>query len=247
MAFVDYREMLDQARESFIEGDYKTSEPILHQLLLYNSKNPEVYQMLATIYYDRGKFNKAIQTFKKALEVDPAYTDASVGLSIILNDLGRYDEAKSVFLAAEEKLELSKKQSDPFLEDKILQKHLELGDLYLQIHRDDEALEQYLKAKRFSTQPKRIVIKICDTFMKMNKASKAIQEALSYLREYPQENEVRVKLGNYLYQSNRVVEAVEEWERVLLRDPNNVDARHYLQLAKETDLTELATDQELYP
>ncbi len=245
MAFVDYREMLDQARGSFIEGDYKTAEPILHQLLLYNSKNPEVYQMLATIYYDKGKFNKAIQTFKKALEIDPTYTDASVGLSIILNDLGRYDEAKVVFLKAESKLEESKKQSDPFLEDKIGQKHQELGDLYTQIHKHDEPLEQYLKAKRYSSHPSRIVLKICESFAKMNKTPKAIQEAQVHLRDYPQDNEVRIKLGFYFYQSNRVFEAVEEWERVLLRDPRNSDAKHYLQLAKETGLTEIATDQEL--
>ena len=80
-------QLIDEARESFIEGDYKIAEPLLNQPTLLHSKNPEVFQMLATIYYDQGKFNKAIKTFKKALEIDPSYTDAAVGLSIILNDI----------------------------------------------------------------------------------------------------------------------------------------------------------------
>ena len=125
--------MVAQAKESFIEGDYRTAEPILQQAILQNNKDPEIYQMLATLFYDKGQFNKAIKAFKKALEIDPSYTDASVGLSIILNDIGRYDEAKEVFIDAQERLNETKKQSDPFIEDKIAQKHLELFDLYLQI------------------------------------------------------------------------------------------------------------------
>lgn len=87
-------DLLEEARRSFIDGNYKVAEPILQQLIFKNTKNPEVYQMLATIFYDQGKFTKAIQTFKRALEIDPTYTDASVGLSIILNDLGKYEEGR---------------------------------------------------------------------------------------------------------------------------------------------------------
>ena len=76
-------QLIEEARSAFIEGDYATAEPILNQPTLLNSKNPEVLQMLATIYYDQGKFNKAIATFKRALEIEPGYTDAAVGLSII--------------------------------------------------------------------------------------------------------------------------------------------------------------------
>ena len=54
------QQLIDEARAAFIEGDYQTAEPILNQPTLLNSKNPEVLQMLATIYYDQGKFNKAI-------------------------------------------------------------------------------------------------------------------------------------------------------------------------------------------
>src|SRR3954464_4297987 len=96
-AEVDKEELLSTARELFAENKYRGAEPLLQQLILLNSKVPEVFQMLGTIYYDQGKFNKAIRSFKRALELDPTYTDASVGLSIIYNDLGRYEEGKEVF------------------------------------------------------------------------------------------------------------------------------------------------------
>src|SRR4051812_25935432 len=104
MAYGNLGELIETAREYFIAGDYKRAEPLLQQGLLQNNRSPELFQMLATIYYDQGKFSKAIKTFKRALEIDPTYTDASVGLSIILNDLGKYDEGRKVFEEAQQAL-----------------------------------------------------------------------------------------------------------------------------------------------
>lgn len=245
MAFSDYREMMRQAKESFIEGDYRTAEPLLQQAILQNNKDPEIYQMLATLFYDKGQFNKAIKAFKKALEIDPGYTDASVGLSIILNDLGRYEEAKEIFIDAQDRLNETKKQADPFIEDRIAQKHLELGDLYFQIEKFEDALEQYMKAKKLSNNPAQLILKVAECFMKIHKEQRATQELQLFLRDYPQNVEARVRLGIYMYQMNRVYEAVEEWEKVMMRDPHNADAKHYLQLARETRLTEIALDSHL--
>jgi tetratricopeptide (TPR) repeat protein len=175
MASSDYREMMNQAKESFIEGDYRTAEPLLQQAILQNNKDPENYQMLATLFYDKGQFNKAIKAFKKALEIDPSYTDASVGLSIILIDVGRYEDAKEIFSDAQDRLNESKKQADPFIEDRIAQKHLELGDLYFQIEKFDDALEQYLKAKKLSNNPAQLILKVAECFMKIHKEHRATQ------------------------------------------------------------------------
>lgn len=245
MAFSDYRELMKEAKESFVEGDYRTAEPLLQQAILQNNKDPEIYQMLATLFYDKGQFNKAIKAFKKALEIDPGYTDASVGLSIILNDLGRYEEAKEIYLDAQDRLNASKKQADPFIEDRIAQKHLELGDLYFQIEKFEDALEQYMKAKKLSNNPAQLILKVSECFMKLHKEHRATQELQLFLRDYPQNVEARVRLGIYMYQMNRVYEAVEEWEKVIMRDPHNADAKHYLQLARETRLTEVAIDSHL--
>src|SRR5262245_41020727 len=146
MAFIDYKEMLTEARDLFTKGHLKQAEVILQEIILINNKTPEVFQMLATIYYDQGQFKKAIRFFRRALEIDPTYTDASVGLSIILNDLGRYDEGKKVFEEAQTALdERKKRQNDPFMEEKIAIKHAELGEIYFQYKRFNEAIEQFFK------------------------------------------------------------------------------------------------------
>ena len=57
-------DMLTAAREYFRENKYSLAEPLLNQLILKNAKSPEVFHMLGTIYYDQGKFNKAIRAFQ---------------------------------------------------------------------------------------------------------------------------------------------------------------------------------------
>src|SRR5436305_5342649 len=135
MATIDEQELLEVAREKFRNGQMPIAERLLQQLILLNNKIPEVFHMLGTIYYDQGKFTRAIQTFKRALEIDPTFTDASVGLSIIYNDLGKYEEGKSVFEEAQRVLAQSRAKGDPYVEERLANKHIELGDLYFQHHR----------------------------------------------------------------------------------------------------------------
>ncbi|MEK7357138.1 MAG: tetratricopeptide repeat protein, partial [Bdellovibrionota bacterium] len=173
MARTEIAELLETAREHFREGHYAISEPLLQQLLISDGKNPEVFHMLGTIYYDQGKFNKAIRTFRRALEIDPTFTDASVGLSIILNDLGRYEEGKKVFLEAQAALSRKSTAKDAYLEEKLASKHDELGEMYFQYKRFEDAQEQYEKALSMSTRRPELRMKIAECNIRRNDPSRA--------------------------------------------------------------------------
>ncbi|MCS6838772.1 MAG: tetratricopeptide repeat protein [Bdellovibrionaceae bacterium] len=232
-------ELFREAKNAFVEGNYKLAEHLLNQLILNHSKNPEIFQMLATIYYDRGQFNKAIRTFKRALEIDPTYTDASIGLSIILNDLGRYEEGRQVFLEAEKILEHRKQQADPYLDEKLASKHEELADLYLQSRRPKEALEQLLKAQKLSARKAEISLRIADCYSQIGEDQRAIQTLKSLIKDYPNFLAARMKLGNLYYRLNQLVEATEMWESVLARDPNHKEAAQKIKMAQAVGVTDL--------
>lgn len=238
MASVDYADMLLTAKENFISGNYKLAEPMLKQLLLVKNRDAEVYQMLATIYYDQGKFKRAIKTFRRALEVDPGYTDASIGLSIILNDIGKYDEAKQVFEDAREYLDNKKSKLDSQAEEKIAQKHFELGEMYFNYRLFTEAIEQFTSAVKFAENASEIVVRIADSYVASKQAEKAVNYLRKYLDDYPTANAVRIKLGLIFYNGNRILEASEEWEKVLKFDPSHNDAKSYIKLAQNAKVTE---------
>src|SRR6185437_12759308 len=140
-------DLLIAAREYFQESKYSLAEPLLNQLVLKSSKRPEVFHMLGTIYYDQGKFNKAIRSFRRALELNPGYTDSSVGLSVILNDLGRYEEGQKVFDEARAMLTMKSPETENnHLDERFAAKHDELGELYLRHGRFEEGLHEFQKA-----------------------------------------------------------------------------------------------------
>jgi tetratricopeptide (TPR) repeat protein len=239
MAVADFQELFSVAKESFINGDYAAAEPLLKQALLYNNRRAEVFHMLGTIYYDRGKFNKAIQTFKRALEIDPSYTDASVGLSIILNDLGRYEEGREIFAKAEAELQKKKRETDPYLQRQIAQKNEELGEIYLRGKLSEKALQCFIEARENSIEKERLTILIADTLIQMNSRQQATSELHNYIKESPSAVHARIHLGELFFASGRHVEAIDQWEAVLYRDPGNHRARSLLRSAQHKSQTEL--------
>lgn len=231
MASSDYSDLIDLAKEKFHTGDYKSAEPLFEQILLREKASSEIYQMLGTIHYEKGRFSRAIQFFKKALEINPSDLEASVGLSIILNDLGRYEEGQEVFEKAQAEYQRKEKEADPFLKEQIAFKHEELGDLYLQNHMPSEGIEEYSKALRFSESSSELTLKLTDGYIEIHQPGKAIAGLKKLLRKDPADLLARLKMGSIYYQSNSVTEALEQWENVLLRDPKNQEAQKMIKEA----------------
>jgi tetratricopeptide (TPR) repeat protein len=232
-------ELLNSAKEFFRAGRYSATEPLLNQLILNGAKDREIFHMLGTIYYDQGKFNKAIRAFKRALEIDPSFTDASVGLSIILNDLGRYEEGKKIFEEAKQLLAKGGAKEDPYVNEKLALKHDELGELYFRYQRFMEALEQYYNALNLSTRKPELTMKVVETLLRLGDGHKALKELRALIGAYPTFLTARLKLGVLLYESGDTIAAVEEWERVLERQSDHPEAKRLLNLAQATSHTHM--------
>lgn len=232
METVSNDDMLATARDYFRENKYALAEPILNQLILKNAKSPEVFHMLGTIYYDQGKFNKAIRAFRRALELEPTFTDASVGLSIILNDLGKYEEGRKVFDEARDLLARQNSTEDPYINEKFSIKHDELGEMYFHHTRYKEALEQYFKALALSSRKPELTMKVVECFIRIQEPEKALKELRSLIKDYPGFLSARVRLGKMLYETGDVAGAIEQWEAATQRDPNHSEAQRLLRQAQ---------------
>lgn len=230
-------DLLATAKESFKYNKYAEAEPLLNQLILRGTKTAEIFHMLGTIYYDQGKFNKAIRAFRRALEIQPSFTDASIGLSIILNDLGRYEEGRKVFEEAQTMLDRQKTDSDPYINEKLAIKHDELGELYCRYGRTKEGLEQYYKALGLSSRKAELTMKITECFIKLEEFDKAIKELRNLVRDFPTFVTARIRLGQLFYDSGQVPEAVAQWEAVLQRESEHPEAKRLLQQAQCVEVT----------
>lgn len=230
-------EMLKVAQQHFNNGEYNLAEAILNQLILNNFKSAHVFHMLGSIYYDKGKFKKAIRAFKRALEIDPSFTDASVGLSIILNDLGRYEEGRKVFLEAQAVLQ--KKTPHSQLNEQLAQKHDELGQLYFQNQLYQEALEQYQKSLKLSHREPEITMNIVECYTRLGKTDKAFALLKNLCSKYPDFYGAQIRLGKLFFESHQIPEAIATWEEVLKKDPNNLSAQEHLRIANSIQTTSI--------
>ena len=237
MSYLNSEELFQTAQEYFNEDNFAFAEPLLNQLLLRGGAKAECHYMLATIYYDKGKFSKAIASFKRSIEIDPSFTDASVGLSVILNDLGRYEEGGEVFAQAQSVLDKQNSKNDPYVNEKLAFKHEELAELYLKYKRYDESLEQLYKALQLTTKKSDVRLKIADIFYSMGQPTKVISELKLIIKDDRDYLPAKLRLGDLYYEMKQITLAVAQWEQILRKHAGHPLALKRLEQANQSSMT----------
>ncbi len=259
---------MEEARVLIGSRQFVEAEKVLRNLVAYNDQNTEAMYELANLFHQRGELKKAIHAFRKVLENDPNHTNASIGLSVIYNDVGHYDEAKKIFLqadrriksaslnrsypgqsegmldgamknAVEEHKDRSRQASDGHISAKFAAKHYELGDLYLSYARYEEAIFEYQKASKLDPNKLEIQLKLAKAFAKKGMLAKAFETLRNLKTENPSYIPARLALGVLYYGQSKVLEAQSEWEQILAKDPANAEAKMYLNLSKTATETRL--------
>lgn len=212
--------------------NYNEAATLIEEQLEKDPMNPDPYYFLGVVHYFKGNIPGAIESLKTALDRDPRHTDAAVCLSVVYNDIGKYDEARKIF----EKANHSVRSRNPSLENSIDQKfsikHVEIGDLYMRYKRFDEAVDEYTKASILSPLDSDIRIRIAKAFAKKGYSSRAIQELQRLKSQNPKFIPALLQLGLLYYSQGNILDAELEWEYILSIDENHNEARQYLQMAK---------------
>lgn len=232
-------DLLDQGINLFKKGQYAQSLTYIRRVLEKDENSADAYFYLGNIFHMRGELGKAIKAFNKVLSLQPNHTDAAISLSILYNDIGRYEEGKKIFDQASERVKGSSGVEDQFVNKKFAQKHLELAELYFSYNRYDEALFEYNKVISLDPTKLETRIKIAKVYSKKGFSAKAFDELRSLKNEHPHFLDGRVALGVLHYGNGNIIEAQTEWEKVLVRDPGHEGAKMYLKLSKTAKETTL--------
>lgn len=76
------------------KGDVDGAVVGYQRALSYNSAMPKVYLSLGKIYYsEKGLYYEAVKAYKTAIELDPQFLDARMGLGEVYEDKGLYQDA----------------------------------------------------------------------------------------------------------------------------------------------------------
>jgi tetratricopeptide (TPR) repeat protein len=213
--------------------NFDEAEPLIRERLKNEPRNPDAHYLLGVMYYFQGQVALTVENLKKALSIDPRHTDAAVCLSVLFNDIGKYDDAKKIFEQANQSIVQKRNGGDIGIDRKFAIKHLEIADLYFRYRRYDEAIEEYSKAIQLDSTTLDIRIRRAKAYAKKGFLTRSMQELQQLKREFPQYSPARIQLGLLHYSQGNVLDAELEWENVITIDPDHREAQAYLQMAKK--------------
>jgi tetratricopeptide (TPR) repeat protein len=228
-------ELINKAKDFFNKRDYKNSLTVLNEIIETEDKNSEAFFLMGNIFHMKGQIGKAIKAFNKVVEIDPKHTEAAISLSVLYNDIGKYEKAKTIFDKANDNVKKDTESfQDPHINKKFSLKHFELAEMYFSYNRYEEAIFEYDKAIGLDPGNLEIRIKVAKVYSKKGFKSKSMEVLRKLKSENPSYLPARIALGLLYFGNGNVLEAQSEWYNVLNMDPNNQEAKMYLDLSNKS-------------
>jgi tetratricopeptide (TPR) repeat protein len=229
-----FERLYEQAKALFDGGRYLEAEKIYEKLLKGRPQGyAEIFNKLGLIAHYKGELEASADYFQKALSINPRYTEASLNLTVTLNDLGRYDEAGDTFSKAAQVVRADAKAIDPFIIGKLANEHARLGDQYAEFGLYDEALEEYRKALALRPNFVDVITKEGIALREKGRLDEAIESFMRAKGVHPKYLPAMVHLGVTYYMKGFLDLARNAWEEAQTVDPENRDVQVYLSLAKK--------------
>lgn len=180
-----------------------------------------IHYILGVSYLQENNPSRALQEFDMAHKAEPRNPDVLIGLGRAYQLRGAYDKAEKYYLQA-----LKERPDDSLIENN-------LGDLYLNLQRPDDAISYFTKASsnlRFSSAEVSLTGLGYAYFLKQDypEAIRAYRQALA---QNPRYDEAQLRLGETYYAMGRTDRALAAFHQALRLNGNNVQTHFQLGLA----------------
>jgi tetratricopeptide (TPR) repeat protein len=193
---------------------------------------PDVHNALGLAFSLSGNNEGAVNSFKRAIELNPEYIEAYIHMAIIQNEQCRFEEAKQSFEQAA-KLETKEKGLSPQLKVKLANTYSQLGDTYYELQEYKKAKDEYKRAIEVSSSFLDIKLKLAKTHLQLAEYGDAENLLQGILQNNQGYLEAKTTLGLCYYQQKRFNDAQREWQETLDRDSTDIKAKSYLNMLKE--------------
>jgi len=227
------KELYERGRQLYEEGRYSEAEMMLKEVVKLKPDYADVLNKLGVMSSIKGEPEAAVDYFRRALKLNPGYTEASLNLAITLNELGKFDDAENVFLKASKFA--SPGVLDPFVAGKLANEHYKVGNLYLDFCLYDEAIEEYRKALKLRPHLPDVLMKLGIAQRNKGLYDDSISSFTKAKESNPGFGPAWVELGLTYYMKGHTGLAFEEWEAALKQNPNFREAKAFLKMLKKGD------------
>ncbi len=220
---VDAETRFNSALQHLREGRAEMAVEEMKAAIKDDPKNPYFHKGLGMAYMQRREPGKAVDSLRKALELNPYYTDArnDLGLALLLS--GQRAEGKAEFLAA---------FNDPtYNSPEVAARNL--GQANFEDKKYDEALRWYRTAVQRNPKYTDAWLGVADVHVTLGQFEEAVTQIQAARREVPDSLALQLGYGDVCYRAGRFAEAREALEGVARKDPAGSAGRRALDLLRQ--------------
>ena len=222
----------DSGRRAFEERKYDQALQYLEKAAIEKNEYADIFNMLGLIYYYNERYSDAILSFERALAINPDYTEASLNLSVVYNELGKFDKGKGAYEQAKASRKESSTYLDPYVKGRVANMHAALGVIYKDMGVYVEAVAEFKKALALRPEFVDIKTELGVAYRDMKDFDNAVRELLEAVKLKKDCAMPRIQLGLTYYTMGRNELAKAEWSKVLDFSPDDKMALMYMTLLK---------------
>ncbi len=224
------KQLLVLGREHYEKREFEKAEQMLRMVLEEEDRYADVHDMLGVIAHSRGNFLVAERHFERALELNPAYTEAALNLAVTYNDRGKYEKAREVYSRIKVGPHGSSQGLDPFARGKIANMHADVGQAYHDAGLVREAITEYEKATHLCPHFADLQTKLGTLLRELGDLAAARLRYEAALQSKPSYVPARLQLGVILLSLGDTAGAEEHWRHVIVLEPENTQTKMYLRM-----------------
>lgn len=232
-----WRGYYEAAHKAYKENDFDAALLEIENLLNLHEGFADVYNLMGLTLHSLGRRGESAGAFEKALRINPSYSEASLNLVVVYNELGDVEKAQSVYELAKKAVGLKVvggKDSylDPYVSGRLANMHAELGAIYKDLGIFEKAVYEFRSALEMKPGLADVLTQLGMVYRDMRDFSMSIrmlEEALSNNMKY---TSARLQLGLTYHAMGDLPRAKAEWLKITRENPNDKMAVMYLNFLK---------------
>jgi tetratricopeptide (TPR) repeat protein len=219
--------LLTQARERFAVQDYYGAVHLLEEVLASGRGFADAHHLLGLSLALLGHKERALEEFERAIE-------ANIHRGVLLNELGRAEEAEEAFRAAAAHGQPSVGGFSRPVAARLANQHAQLGEAYAEAGSLGEAIEEFRRAVNLGPAFHDLRYRLARLLLEAGRPLEAREELERILAEHADFIDAMASLGLAHYLAGDASAARDVWSRCQARRPNNARVEAYLAMAKRT-------------
>jgi tetratricopeptide (TPR) repeat protein len=220
--------LLARARERFVVQDYYGAVHLLESVVDSGRSFADVHHLLGVSLSLLGQADRALGELGRALELNPQYVEALIHQGLVLNELGRTDEAQEAFGRAAEHLSKATAGMPSPVAAQLANRHAELAETYAAAGAVSRAIEQYQSALELGPEFHDLRYRMARVLLEAGRPLEAREALEQVVSARPNFVDAEAALGLAHYLSGDAGGARSIWQACLARRPENARVEAYL-------------------